>query len=37
MVAETLDVKGSSEKTFLLEQTSPIRSLRYQLRSLFQT
>lgn len=37
MVAERINVKGDSEKTFLLEQTSPIRSVRYQLRSLFQT
>lgn len=37
MLAERINVKGDSEKTFLLEQTSPIRSVRYQLRSLFQT
>lgn len=35
MVAELVNVKGDSEKTFLLEIVSSIRSLRYQLRSLF--
>lgn len=35
MVAEIINVKGDSDKTFLLEQVSPFRSLRYELRSLF--
>ena len=35
MVAEMMNVKDDSDKTFLLETVSPIRSLRYQLRSLF--